>query len=193
MVSCGGSRFKLRSLVLWCASVWLLVTDVSSEEPAAAIFLVEAKCSSTRYVRNVSKCGSFIDSLLYLLHTPGGEGWGQFVTSKRKWKPVLLPRFSAAHFACPGDVGGVSGKDCGGQNGRKQRKPWSVGECVDQMNKAKLHWLQDRSPLNADNPNNVRHEACRHLGKRRRNIWKIQLISFKQTLRTGISDTCWGA
>jgi hypothetical protein len=63
----------------------------------------------------------------------------------------------------------MSAKDCGGQNGRKQRKWWS-DECVDQMKQAKLQWLQDRSPVNADSPNNVRHEASRHLRSRRGNI-----------------------
>jgi hypothetical protein len=180
-------KFKLRSSVLWRAPVWLVFTDVS-EEPAASICVEEAKCSSTRYVRNVSNCGSFIDSLRYVLHPPEGEGWGQFVTSKRRWKPIVLPRFSAAQFACPGDVGGVSAKDCGGQNGRKLRKPLSDEEFVDQMKQAKLQWLQDRSPVNADNPNNVRHEAGRHLRNRRGNIWKVQLMSFKHAVRTGISD-----
>lgn len=178
--------------MLWRAPVWLVVTDVSAE-PAASIFMVEAKCSSTKYVRNVSNCGSFIDSLLYLLHPPEGEGWGKFVTSKRGWRPILLPRFAAAQFACPGDVGGVYAKDCGGQNGRKQRKAWSDVECVDQMKQAKLQCLQDRSPVNADNPKNVRPEAGRHLRNRRGNIWQVQLMSFKQTVRTGISDTYRGA
>jgi hypothetical protein len=43
-------------------------------------------------------------------------------------------------------------------------------ECVDQMKQAKLQWLQDRSSVNADNPNNVRHEAGRHSRNRRGTI-----------------------
>jgi len=39
--------------------------------------------------------------------------------------PPCYPRFSAAQFVRPGDVGGVSAKNCGGQSGRKQGKPWS--------------------------------------------------------------------
>ena len=43
-------------------------------------------------------------------------------------------------------------------------------KCLDHMKQAKLQWLQDRSPVNADNPNNVRHEAGRHLRNRKGNI-----------------------
>lgn len=41
---------------------------------------------------------------------------------------------------------------------------------VDQMKQAELQRLQDRSPVNADNRNIVRHEAGRHLRNRRGNI-----------------------
>lgn len=43
-------------------------------------------------------------------------------------------------------------------------------KCVDQMKQAELQRLQDRSPVNADNPNIVTHEAGRHMRNRRGNI-----------------------
>ena len=55
----------------------------------------------------------------------------------------------------------------------KQHKPWFDKECVDfldQRKKAKMHWIQDPSRSNVDNLNNIRRDASRHFGTKRRHI-----------------------
>jgi dsDNA-specific endonuclease/ATPase MutS2 len=47
----------------------------------------------------------------------------------------------------------------------KQHKPRFDEECIgflDQSEQAKMQWLQHPNQSNADNLNNVRHEASRH-------------------------------
>jgi hypothetical protein len=49
----------------------------------------------------------------------------------------------------------------------KQHKPWFDEECLlflDQRRKTKMQWLQDPNQSNADDTNNVRHEAIDILG-----------------------------
>jgi hypothetical protein len=43
---------------------------------------------------------------------------------------------------------------------------------LDQRKQAKLQWLQDPSERNGDNLNNVRHEASRHIGNKKREYLK---------------------
>lgn len=64
-----------------------------------------------------------------MLHPAGLRGEGSSLLQNVGESPPSYPRFSAAQFACPGDVGGVSAEDCGRQNGRKQGKPWSDEVC----------------------------------------------------------------
>jgi hypothetical protein len=45
--------------------------------------------------------------------------------------------------------------------------------------------VQDRSELYGDNLKSIRHEGSRHFRNRRRNIWKIQLMSLQRTVRAG--------
>jgi hypothetical protein len=42
---------------------------------------------------------------------------------------------------------------------------------LDQRKQAKIQWLQDPNQSNADNPNNIRHEASRHFrNKKKENL-----------------------
>jgi hypothetical protein len=41
---------------------------------------------------------------------------------------------------------------------------------LDEKKQAKLQWLQDPSEINGDNLNNIRREANRYSGIKRRNI-----------------------
>ena len=56
----------------------------------------------------------------------------------------------------------TSAKEGLGLHEWKQHKPWFDKECVgflDQRKQAKMQWIQDPSQSNADNLNNVRHNA----------------------------------
>ena len=60
-----------------------------------------------------------------------------------------------------------------GMHEMKQHKPWFDEECLgilDQRKQAKMHWIQDPSQSNANNPNNVRRDASRYFRKKRRHI-----------------------
>ena len=60
-----------------------------------------------------------------------------------------------------------------GLHSLKQHKPWFDEECLgflDQSKQAKMQWLHDPNQSNADNLNNVRHEASRHFRTKQRNI-----------------------
>jgi hypothetical protein len=53
----------------------------------------------------------------------------------------------------------------------KQHKPWFNKECedfLDQRKQAKMQWMQDPRRNNEDNLNNIRRDASRHLGTKRR-------------------------
>jgi hypothetical protein len=55
----------------------------------------------------------------------------------------------------------------------KQYKPWFDEECLgvlDQRKQAKMQWVQHPSQSNADNLNNVRREASRHLRYKKEEI-----------------------
>jgi hypothetical protein len=46
---------------------------------------------------------------------------------------------------------------------------------LDQRKKAKLQWLQDPSEINGDNLNNVKREAGRYFGNRKREHLKDKI------------------
>jgi hypothetical protein len=46
---------------------------------------------------------------------------------------------------------------------------------LDQRKQAKLQWLQDPSEINGDNLNNVRREASRHFGNKKRKYVKDKI------------------
>jgi hypothetical protein len=53
----------------------------------------------------------------------------------------------------------------------KKHKPWFDEGCsklLDQSKQAKLQWLQGPNEVNGDNLNNVRREASRHFGNKKR-------------------------
>ena len=55
----------------------------------------------------------------------------------------------------------------------QQHKPCFDEECLgflDQRKQAKMQWVQDRSQSNVDDLNNLRREASRHSGTKRRKI-----------------------
>ena len=59
----------------------------------------------------------------------------------------------------------TSAKESLGLHEWKQYKPWYDKECVDflhQRKQAKMQWIQDPSPSNVDNLNNIRRDASRH-------------------------------
>ena len=60
-----------------------------------------------------------------------------------------------------------------GMHEMKQHKPWFDEEylgILDQRKQAKIQWILDPSQSNADNLNNVRRDASRHIRKKRRHI-----------------------
>jgi len=46
---------------------------------------------------------------------------------------------------------------------------------------------------NANNVNNVRHDASRHFRKKRKDIGKLKLMNLKLIVRSIVSDACIGA
>jgi len=52
--------------------------------------------------------------------------------------------------------------------------------------------VADPNQSNADNLNNVRREASRHFRNKKKNILKLELINFKLTVWSKISQTCTG-
>jgi len=60
--------------------------------------------------------------------------------------------------------------------GHKERKEHEkyfyevFSKIVDQRKRVKLQWLQDPSQINADNLNNVKHEASRYFRNKTENI-----------------------
>ena len=67
----------------------------------------------------------------------------------------------------------TSAKESLGLHEWKQLKPWFDKECVhflNQRKQAKIQWIQDPSRSNVDNLNNIRRDASRHLGTKRRHI-----------------------
>jgi hypothetical protein len=65
----------------------------------------------------------------------------------------------------------ISAKEILGLYELKQHNPWFDEEClhfVDQRKQAKMQWVQDPSQSNADNLNNVRHIASRHLTNKKK-------------------------
>ena len=55
--------------------------------------------------------------------------------------------------------------------------PWWQGPTyfLDEMKQAKLQWTQDPSQSNADNQNNVRHEATRHFRNKKKAYLKAEI------------------
>jgi len=65
----------------------------------------------------------------------------------------------------------ISAKEILGLYELKQHNPWFHEEClhfVYQRKQAKMQWVQDSSQSNADNLNNVRHIASRHLRNKKK-------------------------
>jgi hypothetical protein len=84
-------------------------------------------------------------------------------------------------------------KESLGYDELKKNKPWLDEECLkllDWRKQAKLHWLQDSSELNGDNPKNIRHETSIHLKKKRGNIWKTKLMSLQRTVKSSKLEIC---
>jgi predicted RNA-binding protein Jag len=64
----------------------------------------------------------------------------------------------------------------------KQHKPWFDKECVgflDQRKQAKMQWIQDPSRSNADNLNNVRRDASRYFGNKKKAYLKVKIEELK--------------
>jgi hypothetical protein len=60
----------------------------------------------------------------------------------------------------------------------RQHKPWfdnGCSELLDQRKEANLQWLQDPSEINGENLNNVRREANRHFGNKKREYPKDKI------------------
>ena len=78
----------------------------------------------------------------------------------------------------------------------KQHKPWFDEECLDfldQRKQAKMLWIQDPSRNNVDNLNNVRRDASRHFGNKKKAYLKAKSRNLLLTVRSTISGTCIGA
>jgi hypothetical protein len=81
----------------------------------------------------------------------------------------------------------ISAKECIGHCEAKRRKPWFDEEClklVYRRKQAKLQWLQGPSLVNEDNLSNVRREASRHLGNKKRGYLKHKINELERTVRT---------
>ena len=68
----------------------------------------------------------------------------------------------------------------------KQYKPWFDEVCLgflDERKQTKMQWVQDRSPSNVDNQNNVRLEANRHLSNKKKEYLKAKLRNLELTVR----------
>ena len=66
-----------------------------------------------------------------------------------------------------------SAKEGVGEQERKEHEQYFdevFSKLVDQKKRAKLQWLQDPSQINADNLNNVKHEASRYFRNKSENI-----------------------
>jgi len=67
----------------------------------------------------------------------------------------------------------TSAKESQGLHEFKQNKPLFDEECLgflDQMKRAKMHWIQDPSQSNVDNLNDVRREVSRHFRNKKEGI-----------------------
>jgi hypothetical protein len=64
----------------------------------------------------------------------------------------------------------TSAKESLGLHEMKQHKPWCDEECVGILDQkqAKIQWIQDPIQSNADNLNNVRHDASRHFRNKKK-------------------------
>jgi len=74
----------------------------------------------------------------------------------------------------------------------KQLKPWFDEECLcflDQRKQAKIQWIKDPSQSNADNLNNVRHEASRHFRKKKKEYPKAKIEEL-EIVKKKILGTC---
>jgi DNA repair ATPase RecN len=77
----------------------------------------------------------------------------------------------------------------------KHRKPWFDEECsklADQRKQVKLRTLQDPSEANEDNLSEVRREASRHFGHKKREYLKDRINELESN-RIRTSETCIGA
>ena len=78
----------------------------------------------------------------------------------------------------------------------KQRFDEKCLDFLDQMNHAKMQWLQNSNQKNADNLNNVRREASRHVRNKMKEYMKVIIdkpetnskIENMRDLYRGISD-----
>ena len=93
----------------------------------------------------------------------------------------------------------TSAKESLGLQELKQHKPWFDEECLgflDQKKLAKLQWIHDPSQSNVDNLNDVRHDARRHLGNKKKAYLKAKIeeletnsmIKNMRVLYRGITD-----
>jgi hypothetical protein len=93
----------------------------------------------------------------------------------------------------------ISGKESLGLYERKQHEPWFDEECskfLDQRKQGKMQWLQNPNQSNVDNLNNVRREASRHFGNKKKEYLKgkvnvLETNSKNKNIRDlyrGISD-----
>ena len=60
----------------------------------------------------------------------------------------------------------------------KQHKPWFGKECVGFLDQRK-QWIKDPSRSNVDNLNNVRCDASRHFGKKKKAYLKAKTEEFE--------------
>jgi hypothetical protein len=65
----------------------------------------------------------------------------------------------------------ISAKESLGLHEMKQHKAWFDEECLGVLNQrkqAKMQWIQDPSQSNVDKMNNVRRDASRHFGEKKK-------------------------
>jgi hypothetical protein len=71
----------------------------------------------------------------------------------------------------------------------KKHKPWfdkGRSEVLDQRKQAKLQWLQDPKEINGDNLNNIKRDASRHFGNKRREYLKKKVNEFAMKSKSKI-------
>jgi hypothetical protein len=72
----------------------------------------------------------------------------------------------------------ISAKESQGYFELKKHKLWfdkGCSELLDQRKQATLQWLQDPSEINGDNLNNIRCEASRHFGNKKKEYLKPRI------------------
>jgi hypothetical protein len=69
---------------------------------------------------------------------------------------------------------------------------WNVKKCVARKKQAKLQWLQRPSKVSENNLSNIRREARRHFGSKKREYLKERNINLESAI-IRISGICTGA